>query len=369
MMLTSDLALRYDPVYSKISKQFLENPEKFEEAFAKAWFKLLHRDMGPPECYLGPEVPDEVFPWQDPVPERDFELIDEEDVENLKKMILSSGLSIKRLVYTAWSSASTYRNSDRKGGANGARIRFSPIKDWEVNHPDEIDRILDVYRSIQKQFNSSAKGGKKVSMADLIVLGGCAAIEKAAEKNGYSVKVPFTPGRVDVPEEYIDVPFYKATEPFADGFRNYFSPEKDIDTYWPAEYWLVDRAQLLTLTVPEMTALVGGLRVLGATYRYDSHGVFTKRPETLSNDFFVNLLDMNIEWEPVDDSLYLFNGYDRKTGNLKWTGTRADLIFGHHGELRAVAEVYASSDGEEKFINDFIKAWDKVMNLDRFDLK
>ncbi len=369
MMLTSDLALRYDPVYSKISKNFLENPEKFEEAFAKAWFKLLHRDMGPPQCYLGPEVPDETFVWQDPVPERDFQLIDEEDVENLKNMILSSGLSIKQLVYTAWSSASTFRNSDRKGGANGARIRFSPLKDWEVNHPEEIDKILDVYRNIQKQFNSSAEGGKKVSIADLIVLGGCAAIEKAAEKNGYSVKVPFVPGRVDIPEEFIDVHFYKATEPFADGFRNYFRPENDIDTYWPAEYWLVDKAQLLTLTVPEMTALVGGLRVLGSTFGYSDYGVFTQRPETLSNDFFVNLLDMGIDWEPVDERVYLFNGYDRKTGSLKWKGTRVDLIFGHHGELRAVAEVYASSDGEEKFINDFIKAWDKVMNLDRFDLQ
>ncbi len=370
MMLTADLALKFDPDYAAIAKRFLENPEEFEKAFARAWFKLIHRDMGPPECYLGPEVPDEVYIWQDPLPERDFEVIDHEDVSQLKKEILASGLSIPQLVYTAWSSAATYRDSDRKGGANGARIRFSPLKDWEVNLPEELSKVMAVYENIQKEFNSSQKGAKRVSLADLIVLGGCTAIEEAARKAGFDIEVPFTPGRVDAAQDQIDKPLYAAIEPFADGFRNYFkNPAKAAEKYWPAEYWLVDKAQLLTLTVPEMTVLLGGLRVLGATYQYEKHGVFTENIGVLSNDFFTNLLDMEIEWEPADEYLYLFNGYDRKSRALKWTATRVDLIFGHHGELRAVAEVYASSDGKEKFVKDFVAAWDKVMNLDRFDLK
>ncbi|WP_456430797.1 catalase/peroxidase HPI [Thermosulfuriphilus sp.] len=370
MMLTADLALRFDPVYADIARRFLENPKEFEEAFAKAWFKLIHRDMGPPECYLGSEVPKEVFVWQDPLPPRDFEVIGPEDVETLKEKILASDLSISQLVYTAWSSAASYRDSDRKGGANGARIRLAPQKDWQVNHPEDLQKVIQVYEVLKREFNEGRRDGKRVSLADLIVLGGCAAVEQAAEKAGLTIKVPFIPGRVDAPQEYIDVAFYSAIEPFADGFRNYFrDPTKASGPYWPAEYWLVDKAQLLTLTVPEMTALVGGLRVLGATYNYSSHGVFTERVGTLSNDFFVNLLDQNIVWEPTDNHLYLFKGYDIKTGQLRWMATRVDLIFGHHGELRALAEVYASKDGQEKFVQDFIKAWDQVMNLDRFDLK
>lgn len=364
MMLTADLALRFDPEYSKIAKRFLENPKEFEETFAKAWFKLVHRDLGPRDCYFGPEVPHEVFIWQDPLPRRDYDLIDKADITKLKAKILASGLSISQLVYTAWSSASTYRHSDKRGGANGARLRLSPQKDWEINHPNELSKIIDVYEKIQKEFNSKSKN-KKVSLADLIVLGGCGAIEEAAKKAGFNISVPFTPGRVDALQEQIDVAFHSAMEPLADGFRNYV---KDTGDVLP-EYLLVDKAQLLTLTVPEMTVLVGGLRALGATYKYSKYGVFTDKPGILTNDFFTSLLDMGIEWQSADEKNYLFNGYERKTGKLKWTATRVDLIFGHHNELRAVAEVYAARDGKEKFVNDFITVWNKVINLDRFDFK
>jgi len=375
MMLTADLALRFDPIYSKIAKGFLENPEEFEKAFAMAWFKLTHRDMGPPSCYIGPYVPKETFVWQDPLPERDYDLIEEEDIKELKEKILNSGLNISQLVYMAWASASSYRNSDRRGGANGARITLYPMNQWEVNHPDELPKIVSVYKKIQEDFNQEQEkknSDKRVSIADLIILGGCAAIEAAAKASGYEVTVPFTPGRVDATQEQVEVEFYKAIEPFADGFRNYFKyPEmiSEDDVYTTPEYFLVDKAQLLTLTVPEMTVLVGGLRVLGATYRYSNYGVLTERPGVLTNDFFVNLLDMGTKWKRIDENGYLFNGYDRKTEELRWTATRVDLIFGHHDELRAVSEVYASDDSEEKFIHDFIDAWNKVMNLDRFDLK
>jgi len=364
-MLTTDLALRFDPEYAKIAQRFLKNPKEFAETFARAWFKLIHRDLGPRACYHGSEVPEEVFIWQDPLPERDYDLIDKKDIKDLKGKILASGLNVPQLVYTAWSAVSTYRNSDRRGGANGARIRLAPEKDWEVNHPNDLGKILGVYEKIQKEFNAKQKDGKHVSMADLLVLGGCVAIEQAANKAGFDVSVPFTPGRVDATQEQIDVSFHSEMEPFADAFRNYIKDPTNV----LAEYLLVDKAQLLSLTVPEMTALLGGLRVLGATYRYSKHGVFTETPGALSNEFFVNLLDMGIEWKPADEHSYLFNGYDRKTQELKWTATRVDLIFGHHNELRAVAEVYASSDGREKCVKDFIKAWDKVMNLDRFDLQ
>ena len=375
MMLTSDLALKFDPIYSKIARRFLENPKEFEKAFATAWFKLTHRDMGPKTCYAGPYVPEEDFIWQDPLPERDYELIDEEDIEHLKKRILDSGLSIQQMVYTAWSSASTYRDSDRRGGANGARIRLHPVNGWEVNHPEDLRKIMGVYEEIQREFNeeNEKKGsGKKVSLADLIVLGGCAAIESAAEKAGFDVRVPFAPGRVDAEQDHIEVEFYKEIEPFADGFRNYFRNPSSIDEndiYTTPEYFLVDRAQLLRLSVPEMTVLVGGLRALGAVYGYEKHGVLTDRPGVLTNDFFVNLLDMGTEWRPMDGHRYLFEGYDRKTGERRYTATRVDLIFGHHDELRAVSEVYAADDAKEKFIKDFIRSWDKVMNLDRFDLR
>ena len=375
MMLTSDLALKFDPQYAKIAKRFLEHPEEFEKVFAKAWFKLTHRDMGPPTCYIGKNVPQETFIWQDPLPERDFELIDEEDVKKLKEKILNSGLTISQLVYTAWSSASTYRNSDRRGGANGARIRLDPINQWEVNHPEELQKIIPIYEKIQREFNQEQKKNgtnKRVSLADLIILGGCAAIEKSAKKAGYDISVPFTPGRVDATQDQIEVNFYRTIEPFADGFRNYFKWPDRIDEsniYTTPEYFLVDKAQLLTLTVPEMTVLVGGLRVLGAVYQYGKYGVLTDKVGVLTNDFFVNLLDMGIEWRPADKNRYLFKGWDRKTNEEKWSVTRVDLIFGHHDELRAVAEVYASDDAKEKFIHDFIKAWNKVMNIDRFDLR
>ena len=374
-MLTTDLALKYDPVYSKIARKFLENPEEFERAFARAWFKLTHRDMGPKICYVGPYVPKETFVWQDPLPDRDFDLIEEEDVEHLKKVVLRRGLSIRQLVYTAWSSASTYRDSDRRGGANGARIRLYPMNQWEVNHPEDLKRIISVYEEVQREFNDEQerRGSKKrVSIADLIVLGGCAAIEEAARRAGLDVKVPFTPGRVDAKQDQVEVEFYKAIEPFADGFRNYFKyPERirEDDVYTTPEYFLVDKAQLLTLTVPEMVVLIGGLRVLGATYRYEDLGVLTENPETLTNDFFVNLLDMKYEWRPADSYRYVFNGFDRRSGELKWRATRVDLIIGHHDELRAVAEVYACDDAKEKFVKDFIAAWNKVMNLDRFDIR
>ena len=374
-MLTADLALRYDPIYSKIARRFLENPEEFEKAFAIAWFKLTHRDMGPKTCYVGPYVPKEEFVWQDPLPERDYELISESDIEFLKKRILDSGLSISQLVYTAWSSASTYRDSDRRGGANGARIRLYPLNQWEVNHPEELPNIISVYEKIKKEYNGEQerKGSRKrISIADLIVLGGNAAIEEAARKAGYNVKVPFTPGRVDALQEQVEIEFYKEIEPFADGFRNYFKrPEtiRENDIYTTPEYYLVDKANLLTLTVPEMVVLVGGLRVLGANYKYTDHGVLTEKPGILTNDFFINLLDMSIEWQASDRYRYTFEGIERKTGKKKWKATRVDLIIGHHDELRAIAEVYASDDASEKFVIDFIGAWNKVMNLDRFDIR
>ena len=374
-MLTADMALRFDPIYAEICKRFLEDPQEFERAFARAWFKLTHRDMGPKSCYIGPYVPEEEFIWQDPLPKRDYELIDEGDVEGIKKRILESGLRISQLVYTAWSSASTYRDADRRGGANGARIRLSPMNQWEVNHPEDLKKVVGVYERIQKEFNEEQKNrgsNKRVSIADLIVLGGCAAIEAAARKAGFNVKVPFIPGRVDATQDMVEEEFYKEIEPFADGFRNYFKHVDRIDersVYTTPEYFLVDKAQLMKLTVPEMVVLIGGLRVLGAVYRYERHGVLTDTPETLTNDFFVNLLDMGIEWRPADGNRYLFEGYNRKTGKLTWSATRVDLIFGHHEELRTVAEVYASDDAREKFVQDFITAWDKVMNLDRFDIK
>ena len=369
-MLTADLALRYDEKYAKIAKRFLENPQEFEKAFARAWFKLTHRDMGPKTCYLGPYVPKEEFIWQDPLPESDYELIDHNDVEELKKRILASGLSIPQLVYTAWSSASTYRNSDRRGGANGARIRLYPMNQWEVNHPEDLEKIIGFYEEIQREFNKEQEqkgSNKRVSIADLIVLGGCAAIEKAVSKAGIGVKVPFTPGRVDASQEQIEVEFYKNIEPFADGFRNYFRDPGTInekDVYTTPEYFLVDKTHLLKLTVPEMVVLIGGLRVLEAVYKYEKHGVLTNKPQTLTNDFFVNLLGMEVEWKRAHEYRNLFEGYDRKTGELKWQATRVDLIIGHHDELRAVAEVYACDDAKEKFVSDFIAAWDKVMNLD-----
>lgn len=364
MMLTADLALRFDPVYAEIAKRFLKNPKEFEEAFSKAWFKLVHRDLGPKSCYFGPEVPKEDFIWQDPLPERDYDLIDEADIELLKKKILGSNLSISELIYTAWSSAATYRDSDRRGGANGARIRLLPQREWEVNHPAQLAKVLAVYEGIQREFNAQA-GSKKVSISDLIVLGGCVAVEEAARKAGFEIKVPFVPGRVDATQEQTDVGFYSLMEPLADGFRNYAKEQVQAR----AEYLLVDKAQLMRLTVPELTVLIGGLRVLGANYNNSKYGQFTERVGVLSNDFFVNLLDMGTEWEPLDQIGYLFNGYDRKTRSLKWTATRVDLIFGHHNELRAVAEVYGASDGQEKFVQDFVSAWNKVMNLDRFDLR
>ncbi|MEJ5366004.1 MAG: catalase/peroxidase HPI [Desulfosoma sp.] len=363
-MLTTDLSLRFDPVYEKISRRFMEHPDEFADAFARAWFKLVHRDMGPRSRYLGPDVPDEEFIWQDPVPAVDHPLIDEADIAALKAKILGSGLTIPQLVYTAWSSAATFRGSDKRGGANGARIRLAPQKDWEVNMPEQLAKVLGVLEGIRKDFNASAPGGKKVSLADLIVLGGCAAVEQAAKNAGYAVKVPFAPGRTDATQEKTDVASFAVLEPIYDGFRNYLKAQYSI----PAEHLLVDKAQLLTLTAPEMTVLVGGLRVLNANFKQSPHGVLTKRPEMLTNDFFVNLLDMSTEWRPVSQDAHVFEGLDRKTGALKWTATRVDLVFGHNAQLRAIAEVYASSDGQEKFVHDFIAAWDKVMNLDRFDL-
>ncbi len=371
-MLTTDLALKADPIYSKIAKRFLENPEEFEKAFARAWFKLTHRDMGPKSCYVGPFVPEETSIWQDPLPQRNWALIDEKDINLLKGRLLNSGLSISQLVYVAWASASSYRHSDRRGGANGARIRLYPMNQWEVNHPEELREVISIYEDIQKEFNEEQKNSgteKRVSIADLIVLGGCAAIETAAKKSGLDVEVPFVPGRVDARQEDIEIEFYRTIEPFADGFRNYFKDIENFDesdVYTTPEYFLIDKAELLTLTVPELTVLVGGLRVLGATYQYSNYGVLTETPGTLTNDFFVNLLDMGIEWKSADDNHYLFKGYDLKSGEQRWTATRVDLIFGHHDELRAVAEVYASNDSKEKFIHDFIASWNKVMNLDRF---
>ncbi|MCX8041493.1 MAG: catalase/peroxidase HPI [Thermodesulfobacteriaceae bacterium] len=368
MMLTADLALRFDPIYSQIAKRFLENPKEFEEAFAKAWFKLIHRDMGPKDCYLGPEVPEEDFIWQDPLPKRDYNLIDEADIEELKKTILASGLNLSQLIYTAWSSASTYRDSDRKGGANGARLRLLPQINWEVNHPEDLRKILETYEKIKTEFDlKKEKEGKKVSIADLIVLGGCAALEEAARRAGLEVKVPFVPGRVDAFQEQTDIEFYSIMEPIACGFRNYIK-DPALNLKVKAEELLVDKAQLLKLTVPELVALYGGLRALGIVYKYEPYGVFTDKVGTLTNDFFVNLLDMSTEWKPMDTYKYYYEGIDRKTGKIRWKATRVDLIFGHHEELRTVCEVYASSDGMEKFIQDFIKVWTKIMHIDRFDL-
>ncbi|MDW8296707.1 MAG: catalase/peroxidase HPI [Raineya sp.] len=363
-MLTTDLSLRFDPIYEKISRRFYENPDEFADAFARAWFKLTHRDMGPKTRYIGPEAPTEDFIWQDPIPACNHKLVDSNDIANLKNKILASGLSISELVTTAWASASTYRDSDKRGGANGARIRLAPQRYWQVNNPQQLEKVLGVLEKIQKEFNESQTDGKKISLADLIVLGGCAAVEKAAQKAGYNVQVPFTPGRMDASQEQTDVASFAVLEPYADGFRNYIKGKSAV----PAEHLLVDKAQLLTLTAPEMTVLIGGLRVLKANYDGSDYGVFTDRPETLTNDFFVNLLDMRTEWKATDEHKYTFVGKDRKTGEVRWRATRVDLIFGSNSELRALAEVYACNDNKEKFVRDFIKAWDKVMNLDRFDL-
>ncbi|UWZ84543.1 catalase/peroxidase HPI [Occallatibacter riparius] len=363
-MLTTDLALRFDPAYEKISRRFLEHPEEFADAFARAWFKLTHRDMGPRSRYLGPLVPKEALIWQDPVPEVDHELITDKDAETLKSEILASGLSISQLVSTAWASASTFRGSDKRGGANGARIRLAPQKDWEVNQPAELAKVLSKLEAIQQKFNSSQKGGKKISLADLIVLGGDAAVESAAKKAGHEVKIPFAPGRTDATQEQTDVASFAVLEPKADGFRNYVS--KGCEKY--ASEMLLDKAQLLRLTAPEMTVLIGGLRALGANHGNSKHGVFTSRTEILTNDFFVNLLDMHTKWAKSDKDEAVLEGRDRKSGELKWTATVVDLVFGSNSQLRAVAEVYASSDAQQKFVHDFAAAWSKVMNLDRFDL-
>ena len=361
-MLTSDLALRFDPAYEKISRRFYEHPEQFADAFARAWFKLTHRDMGPIQRYLGPLVPKETLIWQDPIPVLNHKLVDDKDIESLKAKIFGSGLSVSQLVSTAWASASTFRGSDKRGGANGARIRLAPQKDWEVNQPKQLALVLSKLEAIQKDFNASATGGKKVSLADLIVLGGAAAIEKAAKDAGTNVKVAFTPGRMDASQEQTDVASFAPLEPLADGFRNYY---RGRDLMAPEEA-LVDKAQLLKLTGPEMTVLVGGLRVLGVNADGSRNGVFTPKPSTLTNDFFVNLLDMRIEWQKAGDNAY--EGHDRRTKEKKWTGTRVDLIFGSHSQLRAFAEVYACADSQEKFVADFVAAWNKVMNADRFDL-
>ena len=362
-MLTTDLSLRMDPAYEKISRRFYEHPEQFADAFARAWFKLTHRDMGPITRYLGPLVPKETLPWQDPIPAVNHPRIGEQDIAALKAKILGSGLSVSQLVATAWASASTFRGSDKRGGANGARIRLAPQKDWEVNQPKQLATVLAKLEAIAKDFNASAGGSKEVSLADLIVLGGCAAIEKATKAAGHDVKVSFTPGRMDASQQQTEVESFAPLEPVADGFRNYFRGKSLMSP----EGALVDRAQLLRLTAPEMTALIGGLRVLGANAGQSNHGVFTKRPETLTNDFFVNLLDMGTQWQP-NGSDGVYEGRDRKTNEVKWTGTRADLIFGSHSQLRALAEVYACADSKEKFVKDFVAAWSKVMNLDRFDL-
>ena len=364
IMTTADLALRMDPIYKPIAKRFHENPEEFTDAFARAWFKLTHRDMGPRSRYLGPEVPAEELIWQDPVPAVDHELIDEQDIANLKGKVMASGLSVSQLVSTAWASASTFRGSDKRGGANGARICLAPQKDWEVNQPDQLNTVLQVLEKIQTEFNSAQSGQKRVSLADLIVLGGCAAIEQAAKNAGHNVFVPFIPGRTDAIQEQTDVESFSVLEPVADGFRNYLKTKFAVS----AGELLVDRAQLLTLTAPEMTVLVGGMRVLNANYGQSQHGVFTKRPETLTNDFFVNLLDMSTSWKATDEDEDVFEGRDRATSELKWTGTRVDLIFGSNSQLRAIAEVYACDDFQDKFLHDFVSAWNKVMNADRFDL-
>jgi len=363
-MLTTDLSLRFDPVYERISRRFYEHPDQFADAFARAWFKLTHRDMGPRARYLGPEVPAEELVWQDPIPAVNHKLIDEQDIASLKRKILASGLSVSRLVSTAWASASTFRGSDKRGGANGARIRLAPQKAWEVNEPVQLEKALKTLEGIQSEFNGAQSGGKKVSLADLIVLAGCAGVEQAAKKAGHDVKVPFAPGRMDASPEQTDVDSFAVLEPAADGFRNYLGGQYPIS----AEELLVDRAQLLTLTAPEMTVLIGGMRALNTNFGQTKHGVFTKRLEALTNDFFVNLLDMGTEWKAASDAKDVFEGRDRKTGALKWTGTRVGLVFGSNSLLRALAEVYASSDGQAKFVQDFVAAWSKVMNLDRYDL-
>jgi len=364
MMLTTDLSLRMDPIYAPIAKRFHDHPQEFADAFAKAWYKLTHRDMGPLPRYLGPLVPKEAQLWQDPVPEVDHELIGEKDIAALKAKILASGLSISQLVTTAWGSAATFRGSDKRGGANGARIRLAPQKGWEVNQPAELAKVLQKLEVVQKDFNGSQSEGKKVSLADLIVLGGCAAVEEAAKKAGHDVKVPFSPGRTDASQEQTDVHSFAVLEPTADGFRNYLRNGRQRT----GEELLVDRAQLLTLTAPEMTVLIGGMRALNANFGQSKHGVFTKQPETLTNDFFVNLLDMNTKWQPSSTSEGVYEGRDRKTGELKWIGTRVDLVFGSNSQLRAIAEVYACDDSKEAFVKDFVAAWNKVMNLDRYDL-
>jgi catalase-peroxidase len=363
-MLTTDLSLRLDPAYEKISRRFYEHPDQFADAFARAWFKLTHRDMGPRTRCLGPEVPKEELIWQDPIPAVNHKLIGAKDIASLKDKILASGLSIPQLVTIAWASASTFRGSDKRGGANGARIRLAPQKDWEVNQPKQLAKVLKTLEGIQSAFNKTAKGGKKVSLADLIVLAGCAGVEQAALKAGHKVTVPFSPGRMDALQEQTDVASFAVLEPIADGFRNYLKDQYTVS----AETLLVDKAQLLTLTAPEMTVLVGGMRVLNANFGQTRHGVFTKKPGALTNDFFVNLLDMGTEWKAAPDNTGLFEGRDRKTGKAKWTGTRVDLIFGSNSQLRAIAEVYGSEDAQKKFVQDFIAAWTKVMNLDRFDL-
>jgi len=363
-MLTTDLALRLDPAYEKISRRFLANPEQLADAFARAWFKLTHRDMGPRARYLGPEVPAEELIWQDPVPRVDHALVDEQDVKSLEKKVLASGLSVAQLISTAWASASTFRGSDKRGGANGARIRLAPQKDWAVNQPEQLAKVLKVLEGIRSEFNAAQPGGKKISLADLIVLAGGAGVAQAARDAGHTVTVPFTPGRTDASQDQTDVPSFAPLEPVADGFRNYQKARYSV----PAEALLIDKAQLLTLTAPEMTVLVGGLRVLGANAGQTSHGVFTKKPGALSNDYFVNLLDMGTEWKSVSDAAEQFEGRDRKTGERRWSATRVDLVFGSNAQLRAIAEVYASSDAQKKFVDDFVAAWVKVMNLDRFDI-
>jgi catalase-peroxidase len=363
-MLTTDLSLRFDPAYAKISKRFLEHPDEFADAFARAWFKLTHRDMGPRARYLGPEVPKEELIWQDPIPAVNHPLVDAHDIAALKAKVLASGLSLSQLVSTAWASASTFRGSDKRGGANGARIRLAPQKDWAVNQPAQLGAVLSRLESIQREFDAGASGGKKVSLADLIVLAGCAAVEQAAKNAGVALTVPFTPGRMDASPDQTDVASFAAMEPQYDGFRNYVKRDFGI----PAEARLIDKAQLLTLTAPEMTVLIGGLRVLDTNVGQSRHGVFTKRPGALTNDFFVNLLDMRTEWKPASSANDVFEGRNRKTGELEWTGTRVDLVFGSHSQLRALAEVYASKDAQEKFVRDFAAAWDKVMNLGRYDL-
>jgi catalase-peroxidase len=365
MMTTADLSLRFDPIYEPIARRFHKDPQAFADAFARAWFKLTHRDMGPRSRYLGPEVPSEALVWQDPVPAVDHPLIDAKDIADLKAKVLASGLSVPELVSAAWASASTFRGSDKRGGANGARIRLAPQKDWEANQPAQLAKVLAALEGVQKAFNAAQTGGKKVSMADLVVLAGCAAVEQAAKAAGHAVEVPFSPGRTDASQEQTDVESFAVLEPVADGFRNYEKAKYTVR----AEELLLDKAQLLTLTAPEMTVLVGGLRALNANVGQSAHGVFTQRPGTLTNDFFVNLVDMGTEWRPVSEAADLFEGRDRKTGALKWTATRVDLVFGSNSQLRALSEVYAQDDAKEKFVRDFVAAWSKVMNLDRFDLK